>query len=274
MSVFIPCVGTYVKDVLRDTEEDCNICDEKLVDETVNKKRGDPFALSCQHIFHLECIRSWTKREKSCPVCRQPITYLPPPSAPEESQPSPPQSPRHHRHHHRSESPTCPPCECAAAAPETASNDGPEAQLYQQRYDKLMQTYTMLVVKFGDRRLFDIIDTKANEWYTVGEGEWVDDDTGKRYPIDARLGVVQKFGETKKVLTFWLNFGVFNPQTKQYEYTRIGKEDDVTDMSPKFQDNAAYLQAIFTNWFQALWHAAYEVLKLENYRYVSKADAY
>jgi len=44
----------------------CGICRDELVD--------DIKTLSCNHVFHTECIDSWTARVPSCPFCR---VYLP-----------------------------------------------------------------------------------------------------------------------------------------------------------------------------------------------------
>lgn len=45
---------------------ECIICTEKVL------KTGEvPAALCCGHIFHEKCIRTWFRREKKCPHCKQ-----------------------------------------------------------------------------------------------------------------------------------------------------------------------------------------------------------
>jgi len=48
-----------------DVENECSICLESFkVKEIVR-------TLSCSHIFHVECIEDWEKRQKNCPYCRE-----------------------------------------------------------------------------------------------------------------------------------------------------------------------------------------------------------
>ncbi|WPT10646.1 ERAD-associated E3 ubiquitin-protein ligase HRD1B [Picochlorum sp. SENEW3] len=55
------------------TEEDlervdhmCIVCREEMV---ASAKR-----LPCNHVFHLECLKSWLERQQNCPICRTPIS--------------------------------------------------------------------------------------------------------------------------------------------------------------------------------------------------------
>lgn len=43
----------------------CGICRELLVEDTKT--------LSCNHVFHIECIDAWTARVNQCPFCRRPV---------------------------------------------------------------------------------------------------------------------------------------------------------------------------------------------------------
>lgn len=46
-------------------EEDCSICQEKMV---------APIVLECSHIFCEDCVTTWLDRERTCPLCRAIIT--------------------------------------------------------------------------------------------------------------------------------------------------------------------------------------------------------
>lgn len=46
----------------------CVICMEELLDEDVS---GEKTALSCDHVFHHECIVHWLSQSVSCPTCRR-----------------------------------------------------------------------------------------------------------------------------------------------------------------------------------------------------------
>ena len=46
-------------------KQNCTICLEKI-----NNKKIE---LSCNHIFHRDCLREWMKQKPSCPVCRRDI---------------------------------------------------------------------------------------------------------------------------------------------------------------------------------------------------------
>ncbi len=45
----------------------CVIC----LDEINDNQR----ALPCAHVFHAACVGEWTKKSKSCPICRQLVAY-------------------------------------------------------------------------------------------------------------------------------------------------------------------------------------------------------
>jgi len=69
-----------------DDEEDftCTICIMEVED-------GDKVgALSCNHIFHVECLKEWIKRKNVCPLCQEPEIASPRPGNPDASpRPSP-----------------------------------------------------------------------------------------------------------------------------------------------------------------------------------------
>ena len=44
----------------------CSICMMEIVD---GEKVG---ALSCNHLFHVDCLKEWIKRKNSCPLCQSP----------------------------------------------------------------------------------------------------------------------------------------------------------------------------------------------------------
>jgi len=45
----------------------CTIC-------LIELKNGDSAKqLSCDHIFHSDCIDEWLRRKKACPVCRNEV---------------------------------------------------------------------------------------------------------------------------------------------------------------------------------------------------------
>ncbi|CAF1016579.1 unnamed protein product [Rotaria sordida] len=45
----------------------CIICREEMqVQQSIKR-------LSCQHIFHKNCLRSWFQRQQACPICRKPV---------------------------------------------------------------------------------------------------------------------------------------------------------------------------------------------------------
>ncbi|ODQ77324.1 hypothetical protein BABINDRAFT_178194 [Babjeviella inositovora NRRL Y-12698] len=48
--------------------EDCTICLEGLYDTAISNHIGR--ISTCGHIYHAECIKSWSDRSSSCPTCR------------------------------------------------------------------------------------------------------------------------------------------------------------------------------------------------------------
>ena len=55
-------------DYLPEEENDiCSICLEKYFDEENLKK---VVKLKCNHLFHKECIDSWIRINKNCPMCK------------------------------------------------------------------------------------------------------------------------------------------------------------------------------------------------------------
>ena len=58
-------------DANKDTTTSCAIC----LDEFDEKDEREIAELNCnnKHIFHLECIKNWSKTNDICPMCREPI---------------------------------------------------------------------------------------------------------------------------------------------------------------------------------------------------------
>jgi len=58
---------------------ECSICLEYINIEDYKKKPNDLIFLNCSHVFHTDCIQSWTSsqvevgREVNCPLCRDHI---------------------------------------------------------------------------------------------------------------------------------------------------------------------------------------------------------
>ena len=55
----------YIKIKSKDTiYNECPICLEYF-------RENDKLArLSCDHVFHIDCIKQWISRESNCPICR------------------------------------------------------------------------------------------------------------------------------------------------------------------------------------------------------------
>ena len=66
--------GDVVDVVVSNEEEDgdgkCAIC---LNDIKMSEKRG---ALPCNHIFHIKCIMTWSKIDRSCPLCKKQFGHI------------------------------------------------------------------------------------------------------------------------------------------------------------------------------------------------------
>jgi hypothetical protein len=58
------CLKSHFFDETAEKETTCPIC---LVDLSSNDK---VVTLDCDHVFHVDCISSWTKRVAVCPACR------------------------------------------------------------------------------------------------------------------------------------------------------------------------------------------------------------
>jgi SUMO ligase MMS21 Smc5/6 complex component len=59
------CRITIAVDTLPDV---CSICLEEM-----NENSGELIELSCNHIYHKDCILSWFSKSKTCPCCRKNI---------------------------------------------------------------------------------------------------------------------------------------------------------------------------------------------------------
>ncbi|XP_047312771.1 E3 ubiquitin-protein ligase SGR9, amyloplastic-like [Impatiens glandulifera] len=51
--------------------EVCSICQEEF-----NQEEDDIYKLSCSHIYHFECIKTWLMQKNFCPICRAPAMYF------------------------------------------------------------------------------------------------------------------------------------------------------------------------------------------------------
>mmetsp|Transcript_98713 Transcript_98713/g.226818 ORF Transcript_98713/g.226818 Transcript_98713/m.226818 type:complete len:423 (-) Transcript_98713:219-1487(-) len=68
---------TYVRDLPSSRQhDDCCVCRVSLVEEGSTELA----LLECGHSFHFECAQSWFDQANSCPLCRQPLRPLSPPS--------------------------------------------------------------------------------------------------------------------------------------------------------------------------------------------------
>ena len=54
---------------LDNDKKKCTICLKNYVDGE------DSIALPCTHIFHADCIKTWVKEHKTCPICKKDIIY-------------------------------------------------------------------------------------------------------------------------------------------------------------------------------------------------------
>lgn len=54
-----------------DSQEECSICLESY------QERDKIVQLTCNHIFHKDCIREWLQiKQNNCPLCRLPVRLL------------------------------------------------------------------------------------------------------------------------------------------------------------------------------------------------------
>lgn len=49
----------------------CSICLQDFECEDVARRLP-----SCRHLFHVSCIKKWTSKQRSCPLCRSPIVQV------------------------------------------------------------------------------------------------------------------------------------------------------------------------------------------------------
>ncbi|KAJ8905682.1 hypothetical protein NDN08_002187 [Rhodosorus marinus] len=59
-----------------DEEKACSICLEDLLEDEVVRR------LRCDHVFHVRCVDSWLRENKTCPVCKVEVV----PSVPKEEE--------------------------------------------------------------------------------------------------------------------------------------------------------------------------------------------
>lgn len=128
---------------LASTDGTCIICREDMVALSPNEGTAGPAVvtnvtpkkLSCGHIFHFRCLRSWLERQQSCPTCRRMIlddeAEVPPPAAPV----APPQQ----------QLPAAPPADARANVPATLADEpGTNAQAFtaaEEAYDDRLQGF-------------------------------------------------------------------------------------------------------------------------------------
>ncbi len=61
-----PAPARPVDNVEQPEDAECPIC----------RDRGPGWhRTACDHIFHTECIESWIRRNRTCPICRGPLIY-------------------------------------------------------------------------------------------------------------------------------------------------------------------------------------------------------
>lgn len=56
-----------VVDAQQDDHPSCVICRDDM-------QAGSTLALECAHVFHTECIETWLKRKKNCPICMREVS--------------------------------------------------------------------------------------------------------------------------------------------------------------------------------------------------------
>jgi hypothetical protein len=63
-----PCCGKHLRKCLstflKNADVECSICFSSI-------KAKDAFKLSCEHIYHEDCINKWSDQNNSCPLCRK-----------------------------------------------------------------------------------------------------------------------------------------------------------------------------------------------------------
>jgi len=58
-------IETIIFNIFKTTFYQCGICMDSFNDgEKINK-------LSCQHIFHIDCLNQWIQTNKKCPLCEK-----------------------------------------------------------------------------------------------------------------------------------------------------------------------------------------------------------
>lgn len=132
---------------LQATDGTCIICREDMVatqpvEGAVNEVTNiTPKKLSCGHIFHFRCLRSWLERQQSCPTCRRMILDDEPEST---TQPTPAQPiPQQQQQQQNSAAPP----DNAGSATQTGANASPSGSAAaqptpaEQAYDSRLQGF-------------------------------------------------------------------------------------------------------------------------------------
>lgn len=57
-------------DAINDTSSDIDQINQWICSICLDTKRETLAKTSCQHIFHMECIRTWMTTKHTCPLCR------------------------------------------------------------------------------------------------------------------------------------------------------------------------------------------------------------
>lgn len=81
MDTLYPDASTEELDRLGD--KTCIICREEMVARDAGESADDgpnmtPKKLTCGHIFHFHCLRTWLERQQSCPTCRRDVLNMTP----------------------------------------------------------------------------------------------------------------------------------------------------------------------------------------------------